>query len=54
MTNKDFIELSKEFGLSFAQIKAVDSVESGGKGFDPKTGKIIIQFEPRWFKRKSP
>lgn len=54
MTTKDFIELSKEFGISFAQIKAVDSVESGGRGFDKSNGKIIIQFEPRWFKRKSP
>ena len=54
MTNEDFIELSKEFGLSFAQIKAVDTVESGGRGFDKYNGKIIIQFEPRWFKRKSP
>lgn len=29
-------------------------VESGGIGFDSKTGKLIIQFEPVWFKRKAP
>ncbi|MDD4729468.1 MAG: N-acetylmuramidase family protein [Dysgonamonadaceae bacterium] len=28
-------------------------VESGGKGFNPD-GKLIIQFEPVWFKRKAP
>ena len=28
--------------------------ESGGYGFDKSTGKIIIQFEPVWFKRKVP
>ena len=28
-------------------------VESGGKGFDPKTGKILIQFEPHIFANKT-
>lgn len=50
----EFSELAKEFGLTEAKIKTVDSVESGGKGFDDVTSKIIIQFEPTWFKRKSP
>lgn len=54
LTNNDILQLAKEFKLSVAQIKAVDSVESGGKGFDENTGKIIIQFEPVWFKRKAP
>lgn len=31
--------------LSFIQ------VETGGRGFDIKTGKIMIQFEPGWFKK---
>jgi len=28
-------------------------VESGGYGFDKKTGKLLIQFEPAWFKKKT-
>lgn len=46
--------LAKEFGLAIASLEAVIAVESGGKGFDETTGKIIIQFEPAWFKRKAP
>ena len=54
LTKHDFFQLCQEFNLSYAQLKAVDAVESGGKGFDAITGKIIIQFEPGWFRRKSP
>jgi len=32
-------------------LQAFIKVESGGKGFDSKTGKIFIQFEPAWFKK---
>lgn len=42
------------FGLDWAAIAAFISVETGGQGFNPATGKIIIQFEPVWFKRKAP
>jgi hypothetical protein len=35
-------------------LKAFIKVESGGLAFDKKTGKIIIQFEPSWFKKKEP
>jgi len=34
-------------------LNAFIKVESGGKGFDPKTGKLLIQFEPAWFKKIS-
>lgn len=37
-----------------AALLAFISVESGGKGFDSKTGKPLIQFEPHWFKKKAP
>lgn len=37
-----------------AALQAFISVESGGRGFCPTTGKIMIQFEPHWFMRKSP
>jgi len=34
-------------------LKAFIKVESGGKAFDEKTGKIIIQFEPSWFRKNA-
>jgi hypothetical protein len=37
-----------------AALNAFIAVESGGRGFCPSTGKIMIQFEPHWFKRQSP
>lgn len=40
--------------IELAMLQAFISVESGGRGFDLKTGRILIQFEPHWFKRKSP
>ena len=44
---------SAKFGLEYAAVMSFISVESGGKGFNVD-GKIIIQFEPKWFKRKQP
>jgi hypothetical protein len=46
--------ISAVFGLDYVSIIAFICVETGGLGFDSKTGKIIIQFEPVWFKRKAP
>lgn len=40
--------------IELAMMQAFIEVESGGKGFDEKTGKILIQFEPSWFRRKAP
>lgn len=40
-------------GYTYNNLNAVVKVESGGIGF-AADGKIIIQFEPTWFKRKSP
>jgi len=54
LTKADKVKLSIEFGVPEKSIDKVLKVESGGKGFDDLTGKIIIQFEPVWFKRKSP
>ena len=54
LTTADKAELCEEFKLKRASLEMVIAVESGGKGFDEKTGKIIIQFEPAWFKRKAP
>jgi hypothetical protein len=51
ITLKQIEGLAKEFGYEVAAIRAVMAVESGGHGFDEKTGKILIQFEPHIFKR---
>jgi hypothetical protein len=40
--------------IELAAMLAFIETETGGLGFDPATGKIIIQFEPAWFKRKAP
>jgi hypothetical protein len=47
-------EIAKEFGLTVPQVKSVSEVEGSGQGFDDETGKLLIQFEPVWFKRKAP
>lgn len=51
ITNLQIREIAKNNGIEYAALKAFLEVESGGTGFDSKTGKIIIQFEPTWFKR---
>ena len=45
---------AKPFSLDWAAVMSFIEVETGGRGFDEKTGKIIIQFEPSWFKKKAP
>jgi hypothetical protein len=46
------IDLANLHGYDPAALDAVIDVESSGHGFSPVTGKIIIQFEPAWFKRE--
>lgn len=53
ITENQYKNLAKEFGIGISKVKSIDEVESSGLGFDPKTGKIIIQFEPHYFKRIS-
>lgn len=54
LTKQDITELALHNGYTYDNLNAVIKVESGGIGFASDTGKIIIQFEPSWFKRKSP
>lgn len=54
LTTSQIQDLAKNNGYEYAALRAIIDVESGGKGFAEDTGKIIIQFEPSWFKRKSP
>ena len=44
-------KIAEDNGIPHDNLRKVIAVESGGFGFDKKTGKIIIQFEPHWFKR---
>lgn len=52
ITNKQIQDLAEANGIEYAALKAVIEVESSGFGFDPMTGKLIIQFERDWFKRQ--
>lgn len=56
--NKQLLEIIKKvsvvFDIEWQIVASFISVESGGRGFDPKTGKILIQFEPAWFRRRAP
>lgn len=40
--------------ISVPTLQAFIAVESGGLGFSKDTGKIIIQFEPHYFKKREP
>jgi hypothetical protein len=42
------------FKIESRSVMAFISAETGGKGFDDLTGKIIIQFEPSWYRKKAP
>lgn len=46
-------DVIKEVGtdLTYAELMTIIITETPGKGFDAKTGKILIQFEPVWFSR---
>jgi len=47
-------EEAKKLGCEYATFRAIVEVEGAGKGFDQRTGKILIQFEPHWFRRLYP
>ena len=51
---KEIINYCKNQNIEAAILLAFISVETGGEGFDKNTGKILIQFEPVWFKKKAP
>lgn len=44
-------ELAAKYKIEIPALQSFIAVESAGSGFDAKTGKIIIQFEPKWFQR---
>lgn len=51
ITYEQIRELVLRNNLEFAVLKAFISVESNGSGFAKDTGKIVIQFEPHYFKK---
>lgn len=46
-------DIAKANGIEYAALKAFIECETGGIGFG-STGKLIIQFEPAWFRKKAP
>lgn len=46
-------KVAASFGLDWRNVAAFLEVETGGHGFNEATGKIIIQFEPAWFKKQT-
>lgn len=54
MTKQQIQKIASEANIPYDNLRKVIAVESGGFGFDKITGKILIQFEPSWFKRRFP
>jgi len=51
LTKREMVELAVKYDLDVHVVDAIKQVESSGNGFDWRTGKIMIQFEPHWFKK---
>lgn len=51
ITNGQIKAIAEKYGYTFAAVKAVCMVEGSGRGFDLATGKILIQFEPKWYRK---
>lgn len=51
ITKEQLQAIATNFGIDYAALKAVIMVEGSGNGFDPATGKILIQFEPAWYRK---
>ncbi|HEX8358431.1 MAG TPA: N-acetylmuramidase domain-containing protein [Segetibacter sp.] len=45
-------ELAKRYNHEVAAVRTIINVETPGFGFSKTTGRILIQFEPHWFKKK--
>lgn len=52
ITQSQVSAIAARYGVEYAALMAVITVESSGVGFNPPTGKLIIRFEPTWFKRE--
>lgn len=58
MSNKltpiQLTQAAEAAGFEARAVRAVIQVETGGSGYDSKTGYLLIQFEPSWFRRLLP
>lgn len=52
LTNAQIFDIAQKAGYDYRVLKSIIQVESGQHGFSEKTGRLIIQFEPAWFKRE--
>jgi len=52
LTKQQITDIATKYGLTYAQLRAFIEVESGGSGFI--NGKIVIQFEPSWYRKRAP
>lgn len=52
LTPQQIADAATAAGFEARTVRAIVKVETGGAGFDPATGKLLIQFEPSWFRRK--
>ena len=53
--DKQIIDFArKQDAVDPAKFLSFVAVETGGLGFSKETGKIVIQFEPHWFRKKAP
>ncbi len=52
LTRKELEGLAETINIEYASLMAFISVESGGQAFI--NGRMVIQFEPAWFKKKAP
>lgn len=51
LTSDQKQQFADAYRIPRAMLEAFVEVESNGHGFHPQTGKIIIQFEPNWFRK---
>lgn len=51
ITEQEIRDIAETAWYEYAAVKAVIQVEGSGTGYDDKTGKIKIQFEPHWFRK---
>lgn len=50
LTNAQIFDIATKNGYEYKALKSIIQVESGQHGFSDKTGRILIQFEPSWFR----
>lgn len=51
VTKQELSSIAASIGIEYAALMAFIAVESGGTGFI--NGKLVIQFEPSWFRKKA-